>query len=126
MRRHDEDGSVSLETILVLPALLLTFAVLIQVVLYGFASHVVASAARQGARAARLSGDPTTGRAEAERFLARFGAQTVTDRRVDVNSDAHTMTVTVTGRAAHVLPGFAPTVDGSSTGPTEQFQQPGS
>lgn len=123
MRRpYDERGSVSLEAVLVMPAVLLTFAVLIQAVLYGFASHVVASAAREGARAARLSGDPAIGRLQAERFLARFGSETVIGRQIDVNSDGHTMTVTVTGRAIHLLPGFAAGVDGRSAGPIEHFQ----
>jgi hypothetical protein len=111
-----------LETILVFSALLFTFAVLIQAVLYGFSAHVVASAAREGARAARLSGDPAIGRQQAERFLARFGSETVTNRQVSVNTDGRTMTVAVTGRAAHVLPGFAPGVDGRSTGPIERFE----
>ena len=122
MKPGDERGSVSLETILILPVLLLTFAVLIQAVLHGFASHVVASAAREGARSARLSGDPASGRLQAERFIARFGSETVTNRHVDVTTDGSTMTVTVTGRATRLLPGFASEVDGRSTGPIERFE----
>lgn len=123
MSRHtDERGSASLETALVFPALLFTLAILIQAVLYGFSSHVVTSAAREGARAARLSGDPMTGRRHAEQFLTRFGSETVTDRHVDVASDGRTVTVTVTGRATQLLPGFAPEVDGRSSGPVERFE----
>lgn len=121
-RARDQRGSVSLETTLVFPALLLTFAVLIQAVLYGFSAHVVASAAREGAQAARLSGDTAAGRLQAEQFLARFGSETVNDRHVDVSTDGRTMTATVSGRAARLFPGFTPEVDGRSSGPIEHFQ----
>jgi hypothetical protein len=120
-RPADQTGSVTLEAVLVLPAVIFTLLIVIQVALVGYAGHVADSAAREGARAARLSGQAHDGQTRAEAFLHRFGSTTVLDPHVDATATPSAVNVHVTGHAATLLPGFDLAVTGHSRGPVERF-----
>lgn len=120
-RRLDERGSVSFEMVLILPAVILTLVAVVQVALYAHASNLVDSAAREGARSARLSGDLVSGEERAGAFLERFGDQMVSERRIETSRDGDTIAVRVTGKAPHLIPGMHLVVSGRSTGRIEQF-----
>jgi Flp pilus assembly protein TadG len=124
-RHRGERGSVSLEAVLVLPAVLVTLLVIIQVALVAHASHVADAAAREGARAVRLSGSAEAGRERAVRFLDRLGRDVVLDPEVTASAAGDSVAVEVTGRAATLLPGFDLGVSGRSSGTVERFDATG-
>ena len=116
-----ETGSVSLEAVLILPVVLVTLLAVIQVTLWAYADRVTDTAAREGARAARLSGLPADGEARAEDFLRRLGATTVLTPNVTARVTATGVTVEVHGLAATLLPAFRLAVAGHSSGAIERF-----
>lgn len=120
-RRRDERGSVTLEAVLVLPVLLLSIMAIIQVVLFAHASRLADAAAREGARALRLSGQVDDGRTRAEGFLQEHGAQMVLEPVVGARSVGGVASVDVSGRAVAVVPGLSFPIHGHSAGPVEAF-----
>lgn len=120
-RTRSEDGSSTLELVLVFPVVLLAIAVVVQAALWAHAVHVVDAAAREGARAARLSGDPADGRTRAEAFLGEHGRTVVLSPAVTTEVGRETAAVTVRGRAIPLLPGITLPLQAASSGPVERF-----
>lgn len=118
---HDERGSVTLEAVLVLPALLFTMMVIVQVALFAHAANLADASAREGARSLRLTGQADVGRQRAMDFLHEHGAQIVLEPVVGTQADRGVASVEVSGRAVPLLPGLSLPVHGHSAGPVEAF-----
>jgi len=116
-----DSGSVTLESVLVIPLLVLTLLAVIQVALVAYSGHVAGFAAREGARAFRLTGDAEDGRAQARDFLRHLGAVTVLEPSITASRIGDDAVVDVIGHAPALLPGFHLTVAGHSRGPLERF-----
>jgi hypothetical protein len=101
--------------------MLLILAV-IQAGLVVHAHHMAQAAAHTALDAARIElasgGD---GAAAADASLSRNAANVLEDPDVSVRRTAETVTVTVTGRAARIIPLFDFPVDVTVTGPVERI-----
>lgn len=122
-RSGRERGSVTLETAIVYPAILLAFFAIIQGGLWFHARNIALGAAQEGARvaSAETRGD---GAARAAEFIADAGgADVLTVHRIDQSTStaAATVTVTVTGHSLSLLPGVDMTVTQSSTAPLKRW-----
>ncbi|HVW35615.1 MAG TPA: TadE/TadG family type IV pilus assembly protein [Acidimicrobiia bacterium] len=120
-RNCDEQGSVTLEAVLVLPVLLLSIMAVVQVALFAHASNLANTAAREGTRSLRLTGQDDTGRERAAEFLHDHGAQVVLEPAVVAGSRQGVASVDVSGRAVSLIPGLSFPVHGHSAGPIEAF-----
>ena len=118
---HGERGSVTLEAVLVLPALLFTMMVIVQVALFAHAANLADASAREGARSLRLTGKADVGRQRAMDFLHEHGAQIVLEPVVGTQAVRGVASVEVSGRAVALLPGLSLPVHGHSAGPVEAF-----
>lgn len=122
MNRHRrQSGSAALDLVLVFPAVLFALTALVQGAMWAHGLHVVDAAAREGARAARLSGDPRAGRVGAETFLHRYGAEAVRSPAVAADIKGGVARVAVRGRAVALLPGLTLPLQGASSGGVERF-----
>lgn len=118
-----ERGSGSIQLALLLPALFLVMFLGMQAALYYHARTVAIAAAQEGARAAGAeTGTTGTGITAARGFVDAAGGDdvlsgvTVTGRRT-----ATTVTLTVSGHAMSVIPGWSPTLEQSATAPIERI-----
>lgn len=121
-RRHGDCGSVSLEMVILTPALLLIISILLQGAMYYHARTVAMAAAQQGVRTARADqSSPGAGERAAREFLAQVDADKVIDgARVSSSRTARQVTITVSGRSLGVIPFLPPmTVTQSATGTRE-------
>jgi Flp pilus assembly protein TadG len=119
--RHD-DGSVSIELLLVLPALFAVLFLGMQGALYYHARTVAIAAAQEGARAAAAEHASTAdGAAAAGAYLAAAGRDVLLDPDVRTSRTTTTASVTVRGTAMSVLPGWRPLVTQSASAPVERL-----
>src|SRR3954469_3628582 len=99
-RRRTEEGSSTLQTVLVMPLLLLLITAIVQFALWYHAAHVAVGAAQDGARTARLEGGTIDGgRARAQQVLDELGHRVLTSASVDVTRDANSARVEIRGYA---------------------------
>src|SRR6188472_4000231 len=100
-RRHDERGSVSIELVILLPALFAVMFLGMQAALFYHARTVAIAAAQEGARAAGgETGQAADGVSAASSFIADAGGNDVlTGTSATANRTATRVTVTVTGRS---------------------------
>lgn len=121
--RGRDAGSFSLELAVLFPAFLLIILVIVQAALYFFARSVASSAAQQGADTARLQGNtPGQGAAAAAGFVTGQGGGVLDHLAVSTTGSTPTQVqVTVTGRAAAIVPGLSLTVRQSATAPRERY-----
>jgi len=114
---------VTLQYVILLPAIFALIFTCIQVSLYSFARSVALTAAEEGADAQRAYGAPDgAGRAKADAIIASQG-DTLRNPRVDVQVNGDQVVVTVTGFTQSVLPGFdGYQVSESASGPIEEFR----
>ena len=125
--RRDE-GSASLELVIVFPALLLLITVLIQYGLWFHARTLAQAAAAEGVTAARVLGStPEAGRVRAETFLSDHAAGTLVDTQVTAGvPTTGQVSVEVRGRVISVVPLLpGPTVVQIAQGPVERFTTAG-
>lgn len=124
-RQRDERGETMVQTVIVAPALFLLIMGVIQVALIAHAQNVAEAAAQEGATAARqFNATSTDGHVKASSALAVLGPRMLTDRKVIVDRTTTTATVTVTGRALTIVPGFSPRIVETSSGPVERYVAP--
>lgn len=118
-----ERGSVSVQMVVLLPALFAVMFLGLQAALVYHARSVAIAAATQAARAAGADGGSTgDGTAAAAGFVASAGgADVLTGARATVARTATTATATVTGTAMSVIPGWAPRVSQSASVPVERL-----
>ncbi|GAA4708051.1 MULTISPECIES: TadE/TadG family type IV pilus assembly protein [Promicromonospora] len=118
--RRDDRGSITLEMIVALPALLGLFFICVQAGLVHHARQVVIAAANQGAFAAAAEyGTGTDGTAAATSFLDQVGDDALTEWSVSATRNATTVQVQITAQAYSILPGFEPEVSAVASAPAE-------
>lgn len=121
--RCAETGSVSIQMVLLLPVLFAVMFLGMQAALFYHARTVAIAAAEEGARAAGARGGTVpAGTKAAADFVATAGGDGVLKAASATGSRTPTTaTVTVTGQAMSVIPGWTLTITQSATMPTERL-----
>ena len=122
-RSHDDRGYSSVELVLYMPLLLACIVATVQFALIYLANEYASTAAREGNRTARITGDPAQGKAKGEQIARDMGDGMLTSVRVDVNPIGTEFIETVVrGNAPRIVP-FLDIVTVSETvrGPVERF-----
>jgi Flp pilus assembly protein TadG len=123
-QRRGERGSVSIELVVLLPALFAVMFLGMQAALYYHAKTVAIAAAQQGARAAGAEqGRESDGVGAANDFLAEAGGDDVLTA-TSANRTATTATVTVSGFSLSVIPGWKVRITQSASVPIERVSAP--
>lgn len=117
---------MSIELVILLPALFAVMFLGMQAALYHHARTVAIAAAQEGARAAGAeAGRETDGVRAADDFVAEAGGDDVlTGASSSANRSTTTVTVTVRGFSLSVIPGWTPSVEQSATVPVERVTAP--
>ncbi|OUZ11079.1 hypothetical protein BHE97_06535 [Aeromicrobium sp. PE09-221] len=124
--RPAERGAVTVELIILLPALFAVMFLGMQAALFHHARAVAIAAAQEGAHAAASeTGRDVDGVTAATAFIADAGGTDVlTASRATATRSATTVSVTVRGRSLSVIPGWSPTVTQSASLPVERLTAP--
>jgi Flp pilus assembly protein TadG len=118
-----EDGSSTVEVVIVFPLLILTLMLVFQFAFWYHARHVALAAAEEGARAARVdTGTAAAGAARAERFVRDLGSSVIVNPKVSASRNLDVARVEVSGQARNVVPGLRLSVRQASQGPIERFR----
>lgn len=127
-RARSSRGSVAIEMVILLPVALALLFLVVQGAIYYQARAAAMSSAQHGATsAAAYQATDDMGRTRALEFVDQVSGNGVLDgATVDVVRDtqAGTVTVTVTGQTLSVVPGWDPEVSQSSTRSIEEFTRP--
>ena len=124
-RPGDERGAGTLETVLVMPLVLLLITAVVQFALWYHASHVALAAAQDGARAARVQGATgADGQARAASELDQLGHDLVLSSHVTVTRGLSVATVEVSGWAPQVVPLLRLPIHQHASSPVERFYAP--
>ena len=125
LRGGRERGSASIQMVVLLPALFAVMFLGMQAALYYHARTVAIAAAQEGARAAAAeTGTTGRGTAAALDFVADAGGDDVLTAVSVAGARTPTAaTITVTGRALSVIPGWKPRLQQSATAPVERLTQ---
>lgn len=124
-RGSGDRGSVSLELVILLPAVFAVMFVGMQAALYHHARTVAIAAAQEGARAAGAeNGRSSDGTAAASTFLDDAGDDALLGATASANRTPTTATVTVEGFSLSVIPGWKPVIRQSATVPVERLTVP--
>jgi Flp pilus assembly protein TadG len=125
-RRRDQQGSVSIELVILLPALFALMFLGMQAALYYHARTVAIAAAQEGARTAGAEqGRESDGVGAANDFIAEAGGDNVlTGTSTSADRTATTATVTVTGFSLSVIPGWKVRISQSAAVPVERLTDP--
>ncbi|GAB1646833.1 TadE/TadG family type IV pilus assembly protein [Krasilnikovia sp. MM14-A1259] len=119
---RNDDGSAAVETVVVIPSVLLVIFLSLQIAMYSYARSIALGAAQEGLSAARsYDGSAGAGSARARDFIGRAGGDSLSSAGVRVNRGAETATVTVTGNSLSLIPGLRWRVSQTATGPVERF-----
>ena len=111
------------EVAILFPAVLFFLMLIVQYGLWWHGKQLADAAAAEAAAATRVpTGTEDAGTAAAEAFLAEAG--NLTDITVTIDREPDVVTVTVTGRAPQLVPGYAWAVTARSVVPVEQFLEP--
>jgi Flp pilus assembly protein TadG len=124
--QRDERGSVSLELVILLPALFAVMFLGMQAALFYHARTVAIAAAQEGAKTAGgENGKETDGASAASSFVVEAGGDDVlTGATATANRTATTVTVTVRGHSLSVIPGWNPLIVQSASVPVERLTAP--
>jgi Flp pilus assembly protein TadG len=120
-----ERGSVTVETVLLLPAVVLFMMAVLQFALYYHGANVATAAAQDAMRAARVeSGSAGAGEARGQEVLSFAAGSVFDDVDVSVSRGDRNVRVVVEGSVASLVPGVHLHVTRTSEGPVEQFLPP--
>jgi hypothetical protein len=123
-RTRNDDGSGSLEFIIVVPVVLTVLFLAIQISILSYTRSVAMTAAEEGLDAERGFAGAGTGQGRAAEFVARQG-DWLTGTQVTVSRTGEQVSVTVTGQSLSLVPGFSGwTVSQTATGPVERYTEP--
>jgi Flp pilus assembly protein TadG len=124
--RLDERGSVSIELVILLPALFAVMFLGMQAALFYHARTVAIAAAQEGARAAGGEhGNESVGVQAAAAFVQEAGGDDVlSGTTTTANRTATTVTVVVEGHSLSVIPGWSPVVRQVASVPVERVTAP--
>jgi len=121
-RGRDDQGSFSLEAMVVVPAVLLLILLVVHAALWWHARNVALAAAQQGVESARVRGATLSdGTAAAQAFATRAGG-TMTGIRVTGSRGAQ-VRIDVAGSVPTVFPGLTLHVDQHAEGAAERLTQ---
>lgn len=125
--QRDERGSISIELVILLPALFAVLFVGMQAALFYHARTVAIAAAQEGARAAGAEhGREADGVDAAHDFIAEAGGHDVlTSTSARASRTTTQATVTVTGFSLSVIPGWKVQITQTATVPVERLTAPG-
>lgn len=126
MRARNERGSVSIQLVILLPALFAVMFLGMQAALFYHARTVAIAAAQEGAKAAGgENGKESDGIQAAKAFIAEAGGDTVlTGATTTANRTGTTVTVVVQGHSLSVIPGWSPVVRQVASVPIERLTAP--
>ena len=124
--RRGDRGSVTIELVILLPALFAVMFLGTQAALYHHARTVAIAAAQEGARVAGAeNGNKAAGATAAADFVADAGGDDVlTSATMAAHRSATRATVTVSGFALTVIPGWRPQIRQSASVPVERLTSP--
>lgn len=125
-RQRDERGSVSIQLVILLPALFAIMFLGMQAALYYHARTLAIAAAEEGARAAAAQGAHTSdGTAAATAFITSAGGNSVLEHPTTTTTrTATTAQVTVRGQAMSIIPGWNITITQSASATVERTTSP--
>ncbi|WP_346765560.1 TadE/TadG family type IV pilus assembly protein [Streptomyces sp. A0958] len=108
-RRQRDGGDASIEMAIILPVVILLTMMIVQACVAYYAKQIALTAAREGVQAATAyQSTDAAGAGRARAVLTRVAGDSLLAPRVSTaGSTQERATVTVTGRAPSVLPGFA-------------------
>ena len=118
--RRGEAGLTSTEVAVLMPVVIALVLVPFQVGLWWHANQVAAAAAREAVDAAQVA-TATEAHGEAAALRLLDAAGNINQPVVTVTRSAEIVTVTVTGRAPRLLPGFDWQVTAIAEAPVERF-----
>ncbi len=111
-----------MQTVLVVPVLLLLLMLVFQFALWYYANEVASAAAQDGARAARVdTGTADVGADRANILLDQTARSLLQHRQVLARRDAESARVEVRGVCISLVPGLHLPVDAVATSSTERF-----
>ena len=124
VKQRDDRGSIA--SSLVISATMFLFVMgIIQLGIVLHARNVAEAAAQEAmSTAAAYDGTESSGQSSATQALDTLGPDVLSDRTVEVDRTATTVTVRVTGTALNFLPGISPMIVETSTGPVERYVPP--
>ncbi|MEV6639664.1 TadE/TadG family type IV pilus assembly protein [Amycolatopsis sp. NPDC051371] len=115
-------GEITVELVIATPLLLLALLAIIQFAVWSHATHVAQAAASEALAAARTQyGTTGTGLAVGRRLLEDLAAGPLRNPALEVSRGADTVSVSVRGEAAAVLPGMHLHVHAEASGEAERF-----
>lgn len=120
-RGGNERGSAAVEAIMIIPVVLMIFFGLIQGAVVLQANNVAQAAASTAYNSARLYDASSEDGVSAGNAALTQAGTILTGTTVSVQRNAETVTVTVTGNAATLLPDIPATISRTVTGPTERW-----
>jgi Flp pilus assembly protein TadG len=119
-------GSATVETVLLVPAMMLILLVVIQFALWAHAAQVTQLAASEGDRVARSQGGGTAAAAAQAEVVTRQSDSDLTNVSVDVDvMPGDVVRVTVSGSAVTIIPGLSLPVSAAQSGPIQEFRESG-
>lgn len=123
-RRRDDRGAMAIEFLLTISMLIVVFLLTLQYAVQAHARRIATAAAEEALMAAAAyDGAPADGQQAAHRVLTGV-APGLGDASVAVERTATTVTVTVTGRVAQLIPFLPVGVRVHVQGPVERFVAP--
>jgi Flp pilus assembly protein TadG len=126
-RAADQDrGSVTLETAILFPAILLLVMVAVQTGLWYYGRSVALAAAQEGVSAGRAEGATVSQATDAaQSFAADQGRGMLGETTVStVGSSATRIQVNVSGQIVSLIPGVPIAVSQEASGPVERWTRP--
>lgn len=123
-RGEGERGSAAVEAVLIIPVVFLIIFGIIQGAVVLQASNVAQAAASSAYNAARLFDATSDDGVTAGDSALNQAGTILSGTNVVVQRSPQSVTVTVTGTAATLIPGLPVTISRSVTGPTERWVGP--
>ncbi|MCF4123710.1 pilus assembly protein [Antribacter sp. KLBMP9083] len=121
--QHDQEGSTSVELVVLLPALFGLLFLGVQAGLLFHARQIVLAAANEGAVAAAAEHSTATdGQATAEGFLTQAGDVALATWTVTATRDVDHASVRVEAVPYSIIPFYVPQVTGTAAMPTEEVR----
>lgn len=121
-RQDGERGSVAAQVVIAIPLLVMLVLLIVQFALAAYAEHIAQGAADQALDIARVfNATDADGQAQAQAVLTQLATGPLAHPIVSVTRTASTVTVTITGTAESLVPGFTLRVHAEASGPIETF-----
>jgi len=121
---RNDRGSIAIELMMIMPALIVVFLVLLQYAAKAHAERIAVGAAEEGlAAASAYDGTAEQGKAVANDYIERLG-DGIENPAVSATRNGQTAEVTVTGEAIQLVPFLAVPIKVHVTGSVERLVDP--